>query len=312
MEKKTLIEIKNKLIKLPLLQDRLEKLQDEISEAENNVQLLLDKYEKETLDVENLKKDSLSVTILKFVGKYEGKVTKETEEMLTAKLEYDRAIGRVNELNNEKDSLTNRIAKLSKERELYEKELKRREELIKNKSANAVSEKYLKLEAEQNLLTRQIVETDEAIKAAKKVIDTANCTIKNLDSAEEWATYDAWTRGGIFSYLAKYDHIDEAQENANRLQSQIKDLQKELKDIDNIGDVSFYGIDSTTRAMDLWFDNIFTDMAVRDRIRDDNKRLRNLRDEIDKIVVSLEKSKAQLSQEILDIEDKKNELIILS
>lgn len=310
MEKKTLIEIRNKLIKLPILQDRLEKLQDEINKAENNVELLLDRYEKETLDVENLKRDSLSATILKFVGKYEGKVTKETEEMLTAKLGYDKAIGRVNELNNEKDRLTNRIAKMSKERELFEQELKRREEIVKSNSADKVSEKYTELEAEQNLLARQIIEIDEAIKAAKKAIDTADCTIKNLDSAEEWATYDAWTKGGMFSYLSKYDHIDEAQENANRLQSQIKDLQKELKDLDNIEDVSFGGVDSTTRTIDFWFDNIFTDMAVRDRIRDDNKSMRNLRDKIDKIIMSLEKSKVELSQKVLDIEAQKDELII--
>lgn len=310
MENERLIEIRNNLVMLPILEERLRKLRYEIKNAEENVELLLNKYEEESLDVEQLKKDSLSTTILKFIGKYEGKVTKETEEMFIAKMEYDKATGRVKELHVERDDLTRRISALNQEKGIYEDELEKREEIIKRNITSETSIKYTQLESEQKLLSTQLVETDEAIRAANKVISTADSAMEHLDSAESWATFDVWTKGGIFSHIAKYGHIDDAQEASNRLSSQMKDLQKELADVNYSGGTSFTGIDSTTRAIDFWFDNIFTDLNVRDRIRDDSDRLRELRGKIQEIIRKLKSNKSEIYKKLGDIELRKNDLII--
>ena len=127
---------------------------------------------------------------------------------------------------------------------------------------------------------------------------------------KNWATYDAWTKGGIISHMAKYDHIDQAEADFNRLSSQLKVLKKELSDI-NINDApGLTNIDSTTRAIDYWFDNIFTDLNVRDKIRGNIDQIRSVYGNIDRIITKLENRKREVNSRISKIDYEKNELIL--
>ncbi|MHB8065361.1 MAG: hypothetical protein ACYDG2_22575 [Ruminiclostridium sp.] len=310
MENSILIEIENRLAALPVLEQRRNNLQGRINEAENDVRSLLQKFESETLDVEQIQKESFSNTLLKLIGKYEGKVNKETQEMLTAKMEYDKATERVKVLNLEQSELGNKLSELYKEKNTFEYELKNREEIIKSNVTAQTYKTYMELQKEQELLIRQLVETEEALKAANRVINTSNSAMQHLESAESWATYDAWTRGGIFSHMAKYDHIDEAQSDFSRLNSQVKDFEKELLDVNIQGTYESLGIDSTTRAIDFWFDNIFTDLSVRDKIRDDMKNLRNLCDRINRALNKLESNRVEVKKKLGETEVRKNDLIM--
>lgn len=310
MESKDLLEIRNKLTMLPMLQERSEKLRARISEAENEVKSLLAKFEAESLDVEQMKREALSVYILKLIGKYEGRLDKETEQMLAAKMGYDKGLEKIKELHLQRNELDGRVAALNQEKQFYEAEMNKREEIIRNNSTSDASKKYKELEITQQALSGQLIETDEALRAANRVISTANRAMEHLESAEKWATYDVWFKGGILSHMAKYEHIDNAEETINRLSSQMDDLQRELKDINIPGTPGFSGIDSTTRAIDFWFDNIFTDLSVRSRIRDDSEQLRALCSQVYEVVQKLKSNKSELNRRLEEIELKKNELIM--
>ncbi len=310
MENKDLMELRNKLAALPAFQKRSEQLWARISEAEKEVASLMSKYEEESMDVERMKAESLSVYIMKLVGKYEGKLDKETEEMLAAKREYDKAVEKVKELKQQRSELDSRLADLHKDKQIYEAELQKREQTLKNDRNSAASQKYHELDEQENYLSQQLVETEEATRAANRVIATAEGAIGHLESAESWATYDIWFSKGLLSHMAKYDHIDNAEETFNRLNFQMDDLRRELKDI-NISEMpGFSGIDSTTRTIDFWFDNIFTDLNVRDRIREDSEQLRRLRNRIHDVIRMLEGKKSTINGEIAAIRNKRNELII--
>ena len=112
------------------------------------------------------------------------------------------------------------------------------------------------------------------------------------------------------STAAKYDHMDNAEEAVYRLKSQLESLRSELEDINISEIVDFTGIDPTTRAVDFWFDNIFTDLSVRSRIREDGENLRMLRGRINGLISRLENKKSSLKSRIGAIESKKKELII--
>ena len=310
MDSEKLKEIRRNLSMLPLLKERAEKLNNKIKDKEQKVHSLLQKYEKESLDIERLKKDSLSATLLKFIGRYEGKFDKEFQEMLAAKIEYDKACDRVKELYREHSEIMDRISILKIEQYAYEDELKRREQMLLSRMNDKLSIRYRQLETEREMLTRQLVEMDEALRAAYRVKNTAQNAMEHLDSAENWATYDVWFKGGIFSHMAKYDHIDKAESDFNILSSQIKDLQKELADIDIVNIPEVAGIDSVTRAMDFWFDNIFTDLSVRSQIYENMEQIRALYGKIDAIILNIERNKNKINKMLSDIECKKDELII--
>lgn len=309
MDNNSLLELKNKLTAMPLLKERLKKLDGRIVEAGTEVGQLLKKYEKESLDVEQIQNNSLSATILKLVGKYEDRVDKESREMFHAKTEYDAAINRLKELKLEREEMRRRLSDLSGENRIFEAELKKREDQIRSRLTDAVSLKYSDLEEELNGMRRQMVETEEALRAARRVLNTTKNAMEQLDDAESWATYDMWFGKGIISHMAKYDRIDSAEEQFDALASQIRDLKKELKDINLTADFFPSSIDSVTRTIDFWFDNIFTDMAVRDRIRDNQDQIRSLYGKIDKVIDKLESIKSEIIRQIQGIEKKKDDLI---
>lgn len=310
MENNKLFELRSKLSALPVLEQRMKSLCQKIYTAEEEVKSLLHKFEREALDVDQIQKDSFSNSILKLLGKFEDKANKETQEMLSAKLEYDKAVQRVNELNHERIELGNKIADLNKEKLIFEDEFRKREEFIKSKAKDQAYATYIEIENEQDMLSRQLTETNEAIGVANRVLSTASSAMKHLESAESWATYDVWSRGGIISHMAKYDHLDDAQQAFNRLSSQVKDLEKELMDVKIYASYDSLGIDSTTRVIDFWFDNIFTDLNVRDKIRGDMEELRMLYGRINSIISKLQSNRNDLQKRLSEAEGRKNELIL--
>ena len=311
MDNEKLIEIKNDLYRLPGLEERLKKLINRIRDAENDVSSLLHKFEAESKDVDQLQKESLSSTLLRLIGRYDGKLDKEMQEMIDAKMAYDKVSERVKELYLERDDLSSRISLLRQDQQLYETELDRREKEIKNNITNERSIQYNQLETDEKVLYKQLVETDEAMLAANKAKETAKRIIKSLDSAENWATYDIWFKSGIISHMAKYSHIDDAEADFNRLSSNMKDLQRELKDVNLAAIPEMTGIDSTTRAIDFWFDNIFTDLNVRNRIRDDSDQVAKMVGIIQSIITKLEGNKSNIQRQLSSIEQSKDDLIIL-
>lgn len=310
MDSNSLFELKNKLAALPILEERMKNLLGKIYRAEEDVKSLLRKFEAESLDVDQIQKDSFANTILKLIGKYEGKVNKETQEMLSAKMDYDKAVERVRDLNTERMELGRKISDLNKEKQVFDTEFKKREEWIKSNTTDQMYIIYMGFQTDQDNLSKQIIEIEEAITAAKRVLSTADIAMDHLKSAESWATFDVWSRGGILSHMAKYEHIDDAQNAFYRLTSQVKDFEKELKDINISETYSSIGIDSTTRAVDFWFDNIFTDMRVRDKIRGDMETIRSLYSSVSRAVNQLETNWSEINKRLKEIENKKNDLIM--
>ncbi len=310
MDNNIFIELKNRLAALPVLQERMKSLTGRLYQAEDDVKSLLRKYQNEALDVDALQKDSLSNTILKLVRMHEGKVNKETEEMLSAKLEYDKAVERVNQLTQERMELANKIGQLNSDKKLFDSEYSARENYIKNNISAQAFSAYTELENQQRHTNQQLIETEEALTAARRVITMASGAVNHLDSAEGWATFDVWSRGGIISHMAKYEHIDDAQAHLNRLGSLIKDFENELKDVNMLDVCEYTGIDSTTRAVDFWFDNIFTDLNVRDKIREDLYRIKKLIQQVETIKSRLENNKVKVNSILAELEVKKNKLVM--
>ncbi len=310
MDNNSFIELRDKLAALPLLQERMKAITSKLYQAEDDVKSLLRKYQQEALDVDALQKDSLSNTLLKLVRKFDDKVNKENEEMLTAKLNYDKAVERVKELTKERSELATKISELVADKRVFDAEYSSRENLIKSTLSSEAYTAYSELESQQNHFNRQIAETDEAITAAKRVISLASGALSHLESAEGWATYDVWSRGGIISHMAKYEHIDDAQAHLNRLGFLIKELENELKDVNLVDALEYSGINSTTRAVDFWFDNIFTDLNVRDKIRQDSYNVQKLIRQVENIVSRLETNKSQIKSKQVEIQNSKNRLIM--
>jgi hypothetical protein len=215
--------------------------------------------------------------LFKVIRKYDSKLEKEQLEEISAKLAYDRAVTHLNILVHEKEELSSRILEQQAEKQTYQAELtNRRRELKEQQLTDQKGVQYAKLEGERGVIVSQITEIKEALSAVSRVKNTAKIILESLNSAENWATYDVFARGGIISHMKKYSHVDSAKQDFHTLSSQLRDLKAELSDVHDLIMPEFNEISATQRTIDFWFDNIFTDLSVRRQIKDNSEQIRQL------------------------------------
>ncbi|KRF13804.1 hypothetical protein ASG90_13305 [Nocardioides sp. Soil797] len=108
-------------------------------------------------------------------------------------------------------------------------------------------------------------ELAEAQQAHGQAVGQLQAAAAFLGSARSWSTYDAWFDGGFFGDLAKHQKMDEASARMRAADVALRQLATELADV-AIAPVGGLGVTDLTKTFDIWFDNVFSDFAVRNRI----------------------------------------------
>jgi hypothetical protein len=307
-----LFEMRDRVLMLPSLENKIADLLEEIRKAEVEAVNLLKQYKQESHDVERIEKKSVSAFLFKATGKYENKKEKKQHAEINAKLAYDRAVTHLNSLVCEKDELVSRILVLQAEKQAYQEELaNRRRVLTGQQLTEPKGIQYVTLENERNDILSQIIKIREALNAAVLVKSTARGIFESLSSAEIWATYDVFTRGDPIKHSIKYSHIDRAEKNFHTLASQLQELKTKLNDIPNLTIPELNEISSTQRAIDFWCNNIFTSLSVRRQIKDNTEQIKQLLNNI-KTVESTLKSKTKQKETDLEKNRQNEEELLLS
>jgi hypothetical protein len=119
----------------------------------------------------------------------------------------------------------------------------------------------------------ELVATEATVEeAATRLAEAAGWLLK----AGDWATYDTFLGGGLIGDAIKYDRIDKAKWSIGMAQESLRAMSEALTDI-GMTSVRGVEVDSLTGVFDVWFDNIFSDMAVRGRIREAADRVQDAR-----------------------------------
>jgi len=101
---------------------------------------------------------------------------------------------------------------------------------------------------------------------------------KELVNADGWATWDLFSDGFI-SNVMKYDHIDKAEKYILDLQCHLSIFKTELSDV-RISSELHIDISDFLRFADYFFDNIFTDYSVFNKISNSTKHIEKTIDEL--------------------------------
>lgn len=112
----------------------------------------------------------------------------------------------------------------------------------------------------------EVVEIGEARAAATEADARLSEARALLGKAGDWAAWDTFGGGGLITDSIKYDRMDQAAAVMRRADEALKRLAGELADVGLAGTGGIV-VEGWDRAFDVWFDNIFSDWAVRDRIR---------------------------------------------
>ncbi len=133
----------------------------------------------------------------------------------------------------------------------------------------------------------QLEEVTQAISAGEKALSLANNLEDKLKSAKYWGVSDI-LGGGMLSGVAKHNKLEDAQIIASELQSQLKLFNSQSADI-TIDENIEVSIDDLTKTIDIWWNDVFTNVSVYNKIKKSLQQIQKLKSSI---IQSLEKLRA--------------------
>lgn len=293
---KQLLELQVQIAEKEHVETKLQNLRDQRDNLESTVGKL--KWEKsiEDADVEKLKGGSLLRFLLQVTGSYDKKLDKEQQEAYEAAVRYDAAVSELKAVEQDIRHCETELACIRRREREYEALLQERKDALLQSDSYASKE----IKRLQDIIACESArkkELQEAIDAGNRAKGIADQVEGYLSEASSWGTFDIFG-GGFLSDLAKHDNIEQAQKLIESLQVQLRRFNTELADINQRIDASPVVIDSFTRFADFFFDDIFSSIAVKNKIDASIGNLNQTRSQIERMLERLQTMLSTTEQNI--------------
>ena len=261
----------------------------------------------EQADVDRLEGRSLASFFYNVIGKMDERLNKEREEAYAARVKYDAAARELEAIDGDIQRCESELSGLRGCEREYEATLREKANAVKS-AGGARAEEILKLEERHAYLESQKKELREAISAGNSARSTAESVLSSLDSAEGWGTWDL-LGGGLLADMAKHSHLDEAQGAIERLQSQLRRFKTELADVTIHADMQV-NVDGFLRFADYFFDGLFADWAVMDKISQSQSQVQSTKNQIDSVLSRLNSMMSAAEREQAQTKSKLDALVL--
>lgn len=291
-----LIKLKEEIVLKKILDKKLKNLSLQLEKDKSELYELEVNLKKEYKDVEKLKKLSFASILATVMSNKDEKLEKEQQEYIMAKIKYDEFSSKLELLKENIESIKSRLETLKYCENEYKALLNKKLELIKLYGDQDKKVKLSKIEEEIEKMLLEKKEIEEAESAGKDLLRTANLAKDSLNSAKNWGIFDI-AGGDMLSSIAKHNKINEAEAQFRRVSTLINRFNKEL------GDIQFEGLSfsTTTIAFDIFFDNIFTDFSVQNKINSSLDNIRNLIRRVEEILATLNSKKVSINSRISNL-----------
>ena len=260
----------------------------------------------EQADVDRLEGRSLAAFFYNVIGKMDEQLNKERQEAYAARVKFDAAARELGGVEGDLRRYESELSTLRGCERRYEAVLKEKAAAVKS-AGGSNGEEILKLEERIAFLENQKKELWEAISAGNAALSTTQQVLSSLDSAEGWGTWDLFG-GGLIADLAKHSHLDEAQSAIEHLQSQLRRFKTELADVTIHADMQI-NVDGFLRFADYFFDGLFVDWAVLDKIGRSQSQVQNTKNQIESVLARLDSMMRSVEQEQAQIKSKIDTLV---
>lgn len=151
-------------------------------------------------------------------------------------------------------------------------------------------------------------EVAEAQSAGHEAFTLLGQALSLLGSAESFSTWDTFLGGGMLSDMAKYNKMDQATDALHRADVALARFSRELADVGH-GAVGSVAVDGLTRTFDVFFDNIFSDMAVRSRIQDAARRADQTAAAVHEALARVEVTREDVARRLEELRVRRDELL---
>lgn len=303
-----LIQLQQKVALKKQLEAKLNDLRNQRKVFDKKVIELRAQHRSEQEDVEKLEGRSLANYFYQLFGKLDEKLSEERREASAAKVKLDAAERELAAVDCEIEEIQSQLQELYGCEQAYAAALEAKRNAVKS-SGTPTAAQILELEEKIAFLESQKKEIREAISAGHSAMGTADSVLSELEDADGWNTWDMLGGGGIITHMAKHSHLDEAQEKVEQLQGKLRRFKTELADIDIHADMQV-SIDGFLRFADYFFDGLFADWAVGDKISESQSSVQKVKGQISSALSKLEKMEKDADAQIRSLESKIEELIV--
>lgn len=285
--RKELDTLREEIARLRRNRVRLETLLGQEAEARAETERLCGVWNREQKDVDDLERLTFAALWARLSGRKEERLEREEAEACAARMKYEAAERQLAEIRAEIAGCQEQLRQDADCEKRFRQVLREKQEALKVENSAAAE----RIRALEERLT-ELVSRQRELEEARSAGDTVRCCLDQvmnaLGSAESWGTWDV-LGGGFLTDVMKYDRLDDAQRGMQQLQSALRRYRRELADVAalHIGD---FRPDGLTMALDIWFDNIFTDWTVLDSIS-------RARDQVDVLYQQVRNTQGQLNVE---------------
>ena len=291
------------------LRQRLEGSVPHLHDLESRVVELRRRLEVETADVEKLESFSPTKAWAVLKGSHAADLDRESAEREAARYAVAEAEARRDSITRDRAALQSRLAELGDVEAQYQQAVAAKEAwLAEHDTERAaplaeIAERRGELEA----LDREAREAHDAGRVAHELLTQASAM---LGSAGSWSTWDAFGGGGLLTDMMKYEKVDRATELLRRADLALAAFSRELADV-HLPEVRGVQVDQMMRTFDVWFDNIFSDMAVRSRIQDAAARVGQALGQVEQALGALDRKGRDLARERAALDVRREELLLI-
>ena len=303
-----LIRLQQKVAMKKQLEAKLNDLRSQRCVFDKKIIELRVEHRSEQEDVEKLEGRSLANYFYQLFGKLDEKLSEERREVSAAKVKLDAAERELAAVDCEIEEIQTQLQELYGCEQSYAAALEAKRNVVKS-SGTPTAAQILELEEKIAFLESQKKEIREAIAAGNIAMGTADSVLSELEDADGWNTWDMLGGGGIITHMAKHSHLDEAQEKVEQLQGKLRRFKTELADIDIHADMQV-SIDGFLRFADYFFDGLFADWAVGDKISESQSSVQKVKGQISSALSKLESMEKGADAQIHAWEAKIEELLV--
>ena len=222
----------------------------------------------ETQDVGRLEHMSLTRVLASLHHSREDDLARERAEAQAARYRVADAESRLAAVDADLDRARARRADLSDAPRAYADALAEKERQL-TRSADPRGAQLLRLADERGRLTAESSEIAAAQEAAQDALTALADVQDQLGSASNWSTYDMMFGGGMIGNAVKHERMDQAAAAAAEADRRLATLRTDLAGLARAEPTApRLQLSGGLRFADLFFNNIFTDLAVAQQIRD--------------------------------------------
>ena len=144
--------------------------------------------------------------------------------------------------------------------------------------------------------------------AGRSALRAADAVIECFDDAKGFGVWDM-LGGDLIADLAKHRALDRAQEGIERLEIELRRFSTELADIE-IGDDFQANIDGFLHFADYFFDGLFVDLMVMNRIEQGKRRAQETGRHIEQMLTCIDDMYRKAQNERKEAERKLEQMIL--